>query len=150
LWGSEALEIVHDGCEASRPEKVASIASSDVALRWLSVCKKDRGDAINCGRCEKCARTMVSLYLAQALGRANTFPRQLDLNVVSKSIPVLAVAKYHLNENIRAARASDNNAALVRALREASKASRRRGAAKLLGRIPYRVRSFLGTKTLIN
>ena len=37
LWSTEALEIVHDGCECTRVEKVALLATSDVALENLRV-----------------------------------------------------------------------------------------------------------------
>ena len=32
LWSTEAIELVHDGCELVRAEKVAAIAESSVAL----------------------------------------------------------------------------------------------------------------------
>ena len=40
LWSTEALEVVHDGCEATRAEKVAMIAGSSTALQHLRVCNK--------------------------------------------------------------------------------------------------------------
>ncbi len=85
LWSSEEVEIVHDGCEASRVRKVARIAKSDTALSVLRVCWsefKNRGEAINCGKCEKCIRTMIDLRVAGALERSSTFRRPLKLSEV--------------------------------------------------------------------
>ncbi|WP_380282314.1 hypothetical protein [Kitasatospora purpeofusca] len=80
LWSTEALEIVHDGADATRTQKVARrLARSDLALRNLAVCWRDRPGR-NCGACEKCLRTMVALELAGVLGRCGTLPRVLDLD----------------------------------------------------------------------
>src|SRR6266487_5929848 len=38
LWSTDEIEIVHDGCESPRANKVAYIAQSDIALRCLRVC----------------------------------------------------------------------------------------------------------------
>ena len=83
LWGTEMLEIVHDGCEADRPQKMAVVARSDVALQNLRVCNKQHA-TYNCGDCEKCVRTMVDLRLVDALDRCPTFPDVLDLRRVAR------------------------------------------------------------------
>jgi hypothetical protein len=72
LWSTESCELVHDGAEAGRIEKLEAIAQWDRAMRLLRVCLADTG-AYNCGRCEKCLRTMVALHLLGA--RCPTFPR---------------------------------------------------------------------------
>jgi hypothetical protein len=86
LWGTEALEIVHDGCEATRVEKVTRIAQSDTVLRNLRVCNKQFA-RFNCGRCEKCVRTMLSLQFAGALERCATFPNRIGLRQVARVRP---------------------------------------------------------------
>ncbi|MFE7558414.1 hypothetical protein [Kitasatospora sp. NPDC057500] len=79
LWSTEALDVVHDGADATRAEKVARrLAHSDLALRNLTVCWRDRPGR-NCGACEKCLRTMVALELAGVLRRCGTLPGVLDL-----------------------------------------------------------------------
>ncbi|HQR06347.1 MAG TPA: hypothetical protein PLN21_05970 [Gemmatales bacterium] len=81
-WSSEQIDLVHDGCEAYRVEKVAKVAQSDAALSVLRVCWhtiKKQGEAYNCGRCEKCLRTMMDLRAAGALQRCPTFNRPLTL-----------------------------------------------------------------------
>ena len=77
------LEIVHDGCEADRPQKMAVVARSSTALEHLRVCNKQSA-GYNCGHCEKCLRTMVNLRLVDALGRCPTLPGVLDLRRVAR------------------------------------------------------------------
>ena len=84
LWSTPAVQIIHDGCEASRFEKVASIAGDTRALSILRVCWENRNGAINCGVCEKCLRTMTALKVLGALDRCPTFQTPLDLASVSQ------------------------------------------------------------------
>lgn len=83
LWSSETLEFVHYGCGATRPEKTEFIAGFDAALNNLRVChwgpgtKFERGGAVNCGRCEKCLRTMLPLEVAEKLSQCKAFDRPL-------------------------------------------------------------------------
>ena len=84
LWSSERMEFVHHGCAARRIEKVEFIAGFDAALNHLRVCswgpgsKYEGGGVVNCGRCEKCARTMLALEAAGKLSRCKTFDRPLE------------------------------------------------------------------------
>jgi hypothetical protein len=73
FWSNGRVRILHDGCEAGRTEKVRAIAQCDLALETLRVCYHDTPD-INCGRCEKCLRTILALRTCGALDRAKTFP----------------------------------------------------------------------------
>jgi hypothetical protein len=69
LWSTETSRIVHDGAETSRTEKIRGIAKNQEALDWLRVCGNDTVD-YNCGSCEKCLRTMMSLRLLGATSAA--------------------------------------------------------------------------------
>jgi hypothetical protein len=71
LWSTESCELVHDGAESPRTEKLATVAQSQAALRVLRVCPAD-AEVYNCGRCEKCLRTMVTLHLLGV--RSETLP----------------------------------------------------------------------------
>jgi hypothetical protein len=87
LWSTESLEVFHAGAEATRPEKVALIASDDVAMRRLRVCHPRAGEtgrSLNCGRCSKCLRTMINLRVVGALGRCQTLPAEFDLRDVEE------------------------------------------------------------------
>ncbi len=75
LWSTEALEVVHDGAEARRVDKIARVVARDpVALRHLRVCLDNEAGATNCGRCRKCARTLMALELVGSRAAATGFP----------------------------------------------------------------------------
>ncbi len=88
LFGSASLEVLHDGVLFSRAEKIRQMRNWDVALEQMLVCfEGPLGEAeLNCGRCEKCLRTMTALEAAGCLDRATAFPRRrltaADLEVV--------------------------------------------------------------------
>lgn len=64
-WSTPRLDIVHDGAEADRTAKLEFVYREDPrALQSLSVCHNLRSDGTNCGHCEKCLRTLMSLRLA--------------------------------------------------------------------------------------
>jgi len=103
LWSTEALELVHDGAEATRAEKVDRIARSDVALRHLRVCVRQEIEQ-NCGVCEKCVRTMTTLRLVGALDRCETFPRTVDARTMARIRIANLHAGLYARENLRLAR----------------------------------------------
>jgi len=74
LWSSERVELVHDGADATRVEKLRLIAEHPAALRHLRVCFENRDGAYNCGVCEKCVRTAVGIRIAGVEGRFETLP----------------------------------------------------------------------------
>ena len=76
LWSTEGVELIHDGCEASRLDKLSLLADDMVAQAHLRVCWENRKGRYNCGSCEKCLRTMVAL---RALGVLNSFETLPDL-----------------------------------------------------------------------
>ena len=126
LWSTETLSFVHDGWEASRMNKIDSeIAQSPLALKYLRVCCVNPRGAYNCGRCEKCLRTMVSLHAAGVLDRAETFPASIDPNLLAGiTIAGYDDAVFHW-ENLAALRARglapDLQCALETALASAAK-----------------------------
>jgi hypothetical protein len=88
-WSTEGTTFIHDGTEATRIEKVISqIARSPLALEHLRVCFANERGAYNCGKCDKCLRTMINLYVADALERSSTFPHHIDPDLVA-TIPTI-------------------------------------------------------------
>ncbi len=102
-WSSRKVRIAHDGHEADRMEKVRSIARSALALETLRVCHNDVTEA-NCGRCEKCVRTMAALHLCGALRNALAFPRTDALRRLQRlEVPRHLTHHYHsLHEEAKA------------------------------------------------
>lgn len=119
LWSTEAVEFVFDGAEATRVEKAALVAQSDIAMQTLRVCLQNPGGAYNCGRCEKCLRTMINLRAVGALERCKTFDIKLDVRLVNSllvnpdDIGVLA----YIEENLEGLEARGIEPDLQRVLR---------------------------------
>lgn len=139
LWGTNALTILHDGAEASRNEKVELIASSEIARTTLRVCWENPANAYNCGRCEKCLRTMINLESVGALKYFNVFDNSLDPRAVERiSIPSDLVY-FHIEENLRVLRERGGDPALISALGNAVngyRAERAIGALLAVPRLP--------------
>jgi predicted PP-loop superfamily ATPase len=116
LWSSESLEFVHDGCEATRVEKIALIAKYDIALQSLRVCWRNPNSSYNCGRCEKCLMTMVALKANNALSRCTTFEETLNIKHISKLISDNANTRPFIQENLQALRTNKTDLQLEKAL----------------------------------
>jgi hypothetical protein len=117
-WSTESTTFVHDGTEATRLEKVISqIARSPLALEHLRVCFANENGAYNCGRCDKCLRTMINLYVAGALGKSGTFPHRIDPGLVA-SVPTIPGPHGGIfqTENLRALRDQNRAPELRRAI----------------------------------
>ena len=83
LWSSATRRMVHHGRGAMRWQKLDRIAREPGVLDILRVCWQDKG--FNCGRCEKCLRTMVLLRI---LGlRSQNFPPLDDLRALARLVP---------------------------------------------------------------
>lgn len=76
MYSTERCQVVHDGAERTRPEKLEKALEWDreLVLRHLRVCIENRGGAYNCGRCYKCVRTAILLKALGAWADARTFP----------------------------------------------------------------------------
>jgi len=103
-WSTEGTTFIHDGTEATRIEKVISqIARSSLALEHLRVCFANEPGFYNCGKCDKCLRTMINLYVAGVLEKSATFPHHIDPDLVAAvpTIPGEHGGIFH-TENLRA------------------------------------------------
>jgi len=75
-YSSADLQIIHDGARFSRLEKIGLIAQWDAGLQNIRACWDAfrAADALNCGRCEKCLRTMTQLLVFDKLKGCRAFP----------------------------------------------------------------------------
>ncbi|HET9796305.1 MAG TPA: hypothetical protein VFS34_17825 [Thermoanaerobaculia bacterium] len=91
LFGTSALRFVHDGIGVSREEKAARVGRSGPEHRHLFTCTFPLpGDPLlNCGKCEKCLRTMMELLVAGALADSETFPRDITAEAI-RDLPGVA------------------------------------------------------------
>jgi hypothetical protein len=78
LWSSSRVEILHDHFGLTRSEKTAEIVASPERLENLMVCQAGPvpDGFLNCGECEKCLRTLLSMAEADGLPRATSFRRR--------------------------------------------------------------------------
>ena len=73
LFSTTRLEVRDDGAHDNRRAKIAAIADNDLAMSHLRVCWMAQSDK-NCGKCEKCLRTLTAFELLGKRDRCVTFP----------------------------------------------------------------------------
>ena len=74
-YSSASLNVLHDGLAYSRMDKMLLLKDWPESLAVLRVCADPlrSNDKINCGKCEKCLRTKISLLVMGILDRCPTF-----------------------------------------------------------------------------
>lgn len=72
-YSSFDMQIRHRDVELPRLEKLRIVADWPAAMENLRVCLANVPDKLNCGRCEKCVRTMTGLVAIGALTRCGAF-----------------------------------------------------------------------------
>lgn len=72
LFSTDATRFVHYGSGYSRYEKTERVARSSTILGQLLLCWQ-HGSRVNCGRCEKCFRTLLALDILGKLDQATLF-----------------------------------------------------------------------------
>lgn len=74
FYSSAHMAIEHNGLEMSRFAKTAVVAEWPEGLRHVNVCVSPDAVGENCGRCEKCLRTMLALTALGRLETTSAFP----------------------------------------------------------------------------
>jgi hypothetical protein len=130
LWSTEDVELVHDGCEANRLDKLRILGRSTVAGEWLRVCAQSHTGAYNCGCCEKCLRTSVAI---RALGLEDHFrslPKLDREGIRDLRRRGVAGSGATWTHSLRALEASGSDPELARAVRAARRRRRRHELAR--------------------
>ncbi|MEA2398411.1 MAG: hypothetical protein QOK25_1967 [Thermoleophilaceae bacterium] len=125
LWSTENMELVHDGCEATRRHKLRVLADCEPARRWLRVCWENRGGAYNCGQCEKCLRTQAELRL---LGLSQAFASLPEIALSDLEQVAIRFGGAPWRAALRAAEAGGNDPELADVIRGALRRHRLNGA----------------------
>ena len=76
LYGNTSLQIRHENPALSRLEKTRLVGEWDVALKHLRVCNEKSSYSqgnYNCGKCDKCVKTMTALLALGMLDKTATF-----------------------------------------------------------------------------
>lgn len=99
LFASSQFAIEHFGAEYMRTQKLWMIAHEPIVRRHLRVCwVRHRGEG-NCGRCEKCVRTMLVLEACGQLEHYPTLGRPDELIARIDGVPAIpwgAILAYDL------------------------------------------------------
>ena len=91
LLSSATMKVVHDGAAFGRSAKIAAIADWQTGCENLRVCWQGEHHGGNCGRCEKCQRTMFN-FLCNGLPVPASLPQEIDyglLKDISLASPAL-------------------------------------------------------------
>jgi hypothetical protein len=67
LLSTETLECMSHGCQHSRVEKTSIVTRFPLSHRYLDVCARNKLTPGNCSTCWKCARTLLTLEILDAL-----------------------------------------------------------------------------------
>ncbi len=118
LWSSSTLNIVHDGCEASRVEKARSVCRSPFALRNLRVCWQNPENANNCGVCEKCVRTMINLEIVGNENYQEVFGTRVSPDSIAEISVLKGSSLIFARENLAAMQAGGRRPDLQKALQD--------------------------------
>ena len=106
-----------------RFEKLEFLARFPQALDTMQVCWEERSN-VNCGRCEKCFRTLLALEILGLRDQAGSFPREpLDLGRIAavwKDVPINIRIYEQLFKHAERAGRSDIVAAIARQLGRSS------------------------------
>ncbi len=127
LFSNEHIEIIHDGLAVKRTEKIKKISEDKDTLNILRVCWQDSG--YNCGKCEKCLRTMLTLRLLDI--KTETFP-EVDIIQSLKSIHIYTDAQeLFLQENLELA-LNKNDKQAIKVLKMIENKNKTKKALKIL------------------
>jgi len=87
FWSSETMKVVHYGAHFNRDQKLRAIAANPLVPKHLRVCQENLerkfeiSDFLNCGRCQKCIRTLLVLQQENILDKLETFQNKKDLDI---------------------------------------------------------------------
>lgn len=92
------VKAVHDGYELSRMEKTKYIKKYPECLPYLRVCCSSTSN-YNCGRCEKCLRTITALVLEEMDPENCDFKVEINRKLFQYLKDCLIKGRFHLGEN---------------------------------------------------
>jgi hypothetical protein len=130
MLSSRTFAIVHDGAAFSRSQKIRTIAAWPEAIRYLRVCwEGDAGDR-NCGRCEKCIRTMLN-FRVMGLELPACFERDIEDHDILRlaNLRPETPAFAYLEEILSAAKTTHSSESWVGALERCLARNRRAASA---------------------
>ena len=107
--GTDQLQVIHAGTSMSRTRKLEALANHSIVRDSLRVCFRhpefdaETGAVINCGKCEKCIRTIISLDLLGCLDEFSTFPNRPPLRMLQDSQVLARIPTIFLQDSMELA-----------------------------------------------
>jgi len=123
LYSSSSMVVSTHGLPVNRVEKTGYIGTSPEVLDGLHVCWQDLSDK-NCGRCDKCFRTMITLSIIGVLDQCSTFTEKLLVSDIERLYCASESSILFLKEIVDFANA-EKKPDIARALLKSIKNSRR-------------------------
>ncbi len=119
LWDTPVTSLTLSDFFTTRLEKVAYLADNDFVLSHLHVCHGTPENALNCGRCEKCIRTMLNLEVHGALERCPTFATRLTPTLIRRQRLVGQSDREYYRMNLSALEKIGGRKELIAAIKSA-------------------------------
>lgn len=141
LHSSAQLAVAHVAATATRLEKILTIAAEPLVQQHLRVCWQNTGSRLNCGRCEKCIRTMLALDAAGTLGCFAGFDHGRNLVAAIDALPAVDNVVDSFYRDLLSRGLSPAPAAAVSRLLDRSKPARPRGSQPAAQRPAARARA---------
>lgn len=138
LWSNERLEFIHNEENLVRPQRVAQIAHNQTILDNLHVCLHNLPSGLNCGKCEKCVRTMISLRALGVLDRCKTFVHPLTNWSIYSTYMFRSDIRYFVEFNLELAEQVGSDQELIKILRQISVSPRLPGIRKTISRLGWK------------
>jgi len=83
-WSSDCAQFHHADSGVNKIEEIQYSGQFNTFCETLRICLRYPEKGLNCGRCEKCLRTMVYLQAAGVYPRMKVFEKPLDLSQLSR------------------------------------------------------------------
>jgi len=120
MLSSESFKIIHDGASFTRIEKIRAIAGWPELRKNLRVCWEGAEQDRNCGRCEKCIRTILN-FRAIGSGLPECFERDVSDRQILNLQGLKPVPLYYLQEILAASQGASISGTWVAVLEECIK-----------------------------
>ena len=141
LWSSKAVKITPYGAHLTRGSKLLKISENPVVRRHLHVCQENltgvfelSGKFMNCGRCQKCIRTLLVLHQAGDISDLETFENKGNLDEFLGKTMQIDVHLFDAYHEICRRGVDEKTERSIRALIRRSKVLNRMGWAGRRGR----------------
>jgi hypothetical protein len=137
LLSSRQLRVIHDGACHSRDHKIAHVATSEIALRYLRVCYTSKRHD-NCGKCAKCLHTMAALDMFGYANKAPSFDWSgYSMEALAGLFLATDLQIYRVERLLTVARSTGREEIQAAAQRSIDRTMLIRNGVRTVSRLPY-------------